>query len=70
MTLVRHKQDKFHKILGFGIVLEDHGYKILVRWINPRSHKHSQHIMAKKSLFFLDPNEKDCIKEPEIRWIT
>ena len=29
MTLVRHKQQKFFEILGFGMVLEDHGYKVL-----------------------------------------
>ena len=50
------------------MVLEDHGYKVLVRWINPKSHKHTQHIMTKNALLFLDPNEKDCIKEPEIEW--
>ena len=61
MTLVRHKQKKFHSILGFGIVLEDHGYKVLVRWINPKSHKHTQHIMTKKALIFLDPTKKDCV---------
>ena len=70
MTLVRHKQQKFFEILGFGIVLEDHGYKVLVRWINPKSNKHTQHIMTKNALLFLDPNEKDCIKEPEIIWKT
>jgi len=68
MTLVRHKELKFHKILGFGMVLEDHGYKVLVRWINPRSHKHSQHIMTKKALIFLDPTKKDCIATPKIKW--
>ena len=68
MILVRHKQQKFFEILGFGMVLEDHGYKVLVRWINPRNNKHTQHIMTKNALLFLDPNEKDCIKEPEIKW--
>jgi len=24
--------------------------------------------MTKNALLFLDPNEKDCIKEPEIKW--
>ena len=67
MTLVRHKEKKYHDILGFGIVLHDHGYKVLVQWINAKSHKHSKHVMTKKSLFFLDPKEKDCIK-PEIEW--
>jgi len=68
MTLVRHKEDKFHKILGFGIVLQDFGYKVMIRWINPKSHKHTKHLMIKKALFFLDPNEKDCIITPEIKW--
>jgi hypothetical protein len=68
MQLVRHKQQKFHIILGFGVVLEDYGYKVLVRWISPKSHKHTKHIMTKNALVFLDPNEKDCIKEPEIKW--
>jgi len=66
--LVRHKEDKYHKILGFGMVLEDYGYKVMVRWINPKSSKHTKHIMIKKALVFLDPNEKDCIKIPEIKW--
>ena len=68
MILVRHKMDKFHEILGFGIVLEDYGYKVLVRWINPRSHKHTQHMMTKKALLFLDSTKKDCITTPEIKW--
>ena len=70
MQLVRHKQQKFHMILGFGVVMEDYGYKVLIRWINPRSNKHTKHIMTKNALIFLDPNEKDCIKEPEIIWKT
>ena len=68
MILVRHKQKRFFEILGFGIVIEDHGYKVLVRWINPKSHKYTQHIMTKKALFFLDPEEEDCITTPEIKW--
>lgn len=68
MQLVRHKENKFHQILGFGMVLEDHGYKVLIKWISPRSHKYTQHIMTKKALIFLDPNEQDCVKEPEIKW--
>ena len=68
MTLVRHKQKQFHKILGFGIVLEDLGYKVMIRWINPKFSKHSKHMMIKKALIFLDPNEKDCVTIPEIKW--
>ena len=68
MTLVRHKRQKFFEILGFGIVLQDQGYKVIVRLINPKNKKFTQHIMTKKALLFLDPNEKDCIKEPEIKW--
>lgn len=69
MTLVRHKRQKFFEILGFGMVLQDQGYKVVVRWISPRNKKFTQHIMTKNALLFLDPNEKDCIKEPEIEWI-
>lgn len=69
VTLVRHKQEKFHKILGFGLVLEDYGYKVMIRWINPKSHKHTKHVMIKSSLLFLDANEKDCISTPQIKWI-
>ena len=69
MTLVRHKEDKFHEILGFGFVVEDYGYKVIIRWLNPRSQKHKKHIMLKSALLFLDANEKDCIKQPEIKWI-
>jgi len=68
VTLVRHKHKQFHEILGFGIVLEDYGYKVLVKWINPKSHKHTQHMMVKKALIFLDPNKEDCITIPEIKW--
>lgn len=70
MTLVRHKENKYHNILGFGIVLQDHGYKVLVQWINPHSNKHRKHIMTKKVLIFLDPSQKDCIGTSEIVWKT
>ena len=69
MMLVRHKQDRFHKILGFGIILEDYGYKVLIRWIHPKSHKYKKHIMIKKALVFLDPDEKDCIISPDIKYV-
>jgi len=68
VKLVRHKKDKFHKILGFGMVLEDYGYKVLIKWINPKSTKYRQHIMIKKALIFLDPNEEDCTVMPNIKW--
>ena len=69
MTLVRHKKDRFHKILGFGIVLEDYGYKVLIRWIRPKSDKYKKHVMIKKALMFLDPYEKDCVIPPDIKYI-
>ena len=68
MILVRHKEKKFHELLGFGLVIEDYGYKVMIRWLNPRSQNHTKHIMIKSALLFLDSNEKDCIKEPEIKW--
>jgi hypothetical protein len=68
MTLVRHKQEKFHSILGFGIVVQDHGYKVLIRWINSKSQRYKNHVMSKNALLFLDPNEEDCIATPEIEW--
>ena len=70
MTLVRHKQEKFHKILGCGIVLEDYGYKVMIRWINPKSHKHSKHVMIKSALIFLDTNKEDCVTTPKIHNIV
>ena len=45
--LVRHKDDRFFKILGFGIIEEDYGYKVIIRWINPRSNKWTMHAMIK-----------------------
>ena len=68
MRLVRHKEKKFHEILGFGLVVEDYGYKVMIRWLNPKSQKYTKHVMTKNALLFLDPSEKDCIKEPEIKW--
>ncbi len=68
MMLVRHKQDKFHKILGFGIILEDYGYKVMIRWINPKSDKHLKHVMIKSALIFLDPSKENCVRIPEIKW--
>lgn len=70
MTLVRHRDEGFHKILGFGILVEDFGYKALIRWISPKSYKHTKHVMSKKELYYLNPNEKDCLTTPEIKWKT
>ena len=42
MKLVRHNQDKFHKNTWHGIVLEDYGYKVMIRWINPKSNKYTK----------------------------
>jgi hypothetical protein len=50
------------------MVLEDYGYKVMIKWINPKSKKHTKHIMIKGALLFLDANEKDCVFEPDIKW--
>jgi hypothetical protein len=66
--LVRHKDDRFFKILGFGIIEADHGYKVIIRWINPRSSKWTMHAMIKSALIFLDEREENGIATPEIKW--
>lgn len=68
MILVRHRDEGFHDLLGFGIVLEDFGYKALIRWIYPKSKKHTKHVMYKRALYYLDPNQKDCVTIPEINY--
>jgi hypothetical protein len=61
--LCRHRDEKMFELMGYGVLLEDYGFKVAVDWL---MHDRS-HIIHKKYLYILDENEKDGYKMNEKR---
>jgi hypothetical protein len=53
MPLCRHKIDEFHKLFGYGYIVQDWGYKVRVKWILPRT-KWKEHTLVKKAIIVIN----------------
>ena len=60
MILCRHRVDEIHDTFGYGYILVDFGYKVRIRWINPKT-KWSEHVLHKNAIYIIS-SEGELIK--------
>jgi len=52
MKLCRHKRRDVFELMGYGIIIQDYGSSVKIRWIVAKT-KWKQHVIRKKALIIL-----------------